>query len=74
MDSSETTGDKLQSLPSVNGCLSKESLRGLDRKMVRFDGVICDQFEEEYFIAVVPAKGDAERAPLVHKYFSEISE
>ena len=77
--------EPLTGLASINQCLSKESLRQLDRKLVRFDCQICDMFEEEYFVPVVPAKqqgeaSDASQAscttgnPLVYKYFSEMSD
>ena len=45
---------------------------------MRFDGQVCDMFEEEYFVPVVPAKGEAvdnaAAEPLVYKYFSELSD
>lgn len=70
----ETVADPLKDISSVNSCLSKESLRQLDRKLVTFDCQICDMFEEEYFVAIVPQKQDANATPLVYKYFSELSD
>ena len=48
--------DPLAELASINKCLTKDSLRQLDRKLVRFDCQICDMFEEEYYVPVVPKK------------------
>ena len=71
---SESPVDAIADLTSVNTCLTKDSLRQLDRKLVRFDGQVCDMFEEEYFVPLVPKKQPGESAnPLVYKYFSELS-
>ena len=61
MDSAPEAGaeasiDAIADLASVNTCLSKDSLRQLDRKLVRFDCQVCDMFEEEYFVPLVPKK------------------
>ena len=56
LTNAEDTGnpDPISELASVNQCLTKQSLRDLHRKLVRFDCQICDMFEEEYFVPVVP--------------------
>lgn len=68
--------DPLAELASVNQCLSKESLMQLNKKLVRFDCQICDMYEEEYFVPVVPTKASQESGgkPLVYKYFAELSQ
>ena len=55
----DQSADVLADVTSINTCLTKESLRQLDRKLVRFDCQICDMFEEEYFVPIVPKKQSA---------------
>lgn len=70
------TVDPLANLSSINTCLDKDSLRQLDRKLVRFDCSICDMFEEEFYVPLIPKKesADSNTVPLVYKYFTELTE
>ena len=52
----QTPIDPIADLATINTCLTKDSLRQLDRKLVRFDCQVCDMYEEEYFAPVVPKR------------------
>ena len=72
----QTPIDPIADIANVNSCVTKDSLRQLNRKLVRFDCQICDMYEEEYFAPVVPKReqrADAENKPLIYKYFSHMS-
>ena len=72
--------DPLANLSSINTCLDKDSLRQLDRKLVRFDCSICDMFEEEFYVPLIPKKESTgntdsnDNIPLVYKYFTELTD
>ena len=45
----ETQFDPLKEVPNLSQVKSREHLLDLNHKLVRFDGQICDMYEEEYF-------------------------
>lgn len=58
-------------LPCVGACASVDDLLKLHHKLVRFDCVVTDIYEEEFFVPILPA---ADGKTLVFKYFSDLSE
>ena len=55
-EGSEETIDPLENLSSINQCLDKDSLRQLDRKLVRFDCQVVDMYEEDFYIPLLSKK------------------
>jgi hypothetical protein len=53
---------------------NEEELSALHQTLVRFDCLIADMYEQEYFVSVLRAAADKEAAPLVYKYFSQLSD
>ena len=47
--------DVLKNLPSVNKCMVGSELKELHHKLVRFDCVITDMYEEELYVSILPS-------------------
>lgn len=37
-------------IPSLNACTTPHQIKALNKKLVRFECMICDMYDEEYFI------------------------
>ena len=60
-------------IPNITTMISDEEVRNYHHKIVRFDCIVSDMFEEEYFVSVLQG-GPAELKPVVYKYYSSVSD
>jgi Mini-chromosome maintenance replisome factor len=68
-------GDDLSSLPSLNTCNTQEEISAISGKIVTFECMIQDMYNEEYFVQVLqPLNQDGSVEPLFYKYYSELTE
>ena len=51
---------------------NKDEIASYSGKVVRFDCIICDMYEEEYFVGVLNSS-DVTEPPLIYKYFTNLS-
>ena len=51
--------------------ITDDEVRSHHHKLVRFDCIISDMFEEEYFVSVLKGES-AESEALVYKYYSSV--
>ena len=73
----QSTGhsEALRNLPSVNKCVVGSELKELHHKLVRFDCVITDMYEEELYVSILPSGGNtAKNKPLICKYFTDLTD
>lgn len=56
-------------MPNVSRIESDEDLAALNHKLVRFDCIISDMYEEEFFVAVLKNNDRT----FIYKYFTECS-
>ncbi len=59
-----------QGLPNLSTIATDEEVVSLNHKLVRFDCIISDMFEEEYFVSVL--RGTPETQPIIYKYYSNV--
>jgi hypothetical protein len=52
----------------LNACATNEDIRGLSGKLVQFECMVQDMYNEEYFMVLLKQASP----PLFHKYFSEL--
>lgn len=52
--------------------VTDDEVQSHHHKLVRFDCIVSDMFEEEYFVTVL--KGTSETKPVVYKYYSSVSD
>jgi len=57
-----------QSLPSLNGARSQEEILALNGRLISFDCMVQDMYDEEYFVQVL---GDLPTS-LYYKYFTDL--
>jgi len=62
-------------LPSINSCETPTDILALNGRLVRFECMIQDMYEEEYFGTVL-RKHDSQdlNYALLYKYYSELSQ
>ena len=47
-----------------------DEVRSCHHKLVRFDCIVSDMFEEEYFVSVL--RSSPETQPIIYKYYSSV--
>lgn len=52
--------------------VSDDEVRNYHHKVVRFDCIISDMFEEEYFVSVL--RSSPESQPIIYKYYSSVAD
>lgn len=68
-----------QLIPSLNACSNPLEIKNLNKKLVRFECMIQDMYDEEFFIQVLkPHEGTSQSDLLDHslfyKYYTELSQ
>lgn len=63
-------------IPRLNDCKTPEEIVALNHKLVRFDCMIQDQFEEEFYLSYLNVKDQegSKQKGTVYKYFSELTD
>lgn len=62
-------------IPSLNECKNLEEILNLNRKLVKFECMIQDMYEEEYFVSLIHRKDSkAIENSLIYRYYSDLSE
>ena len=63
-------------IPSLNACVNQSEILGLNGKFVRFECMVQDMYDEEYFYQVLkPASNPQDLdSSLFYKYYSDMSD
>jgi len=77
MENSPTSKDNEQSfedIPNISRMNDDEEVAKLNHKLVRFDCIISDMFEEEIFVSVIDTatNSQSQDSKFIYKYFTEI--
>ncbi len=62
----------LQGVPNISTMATDDEVRSCHHKLVRFDCIISDMFEEEYFVSVLRATPESQ--PIIYKYYSSVKD
>ena len=59
-------------MPNITLVQSLDDIAHHNGRVVRFDCIISDMYEEEYFVGVL-ASNDQTAPPLIYKYFTNLT-